>query len=76
METHRKNTGYKLKALTSYLWGIQAQNENDLEMILYHCMNRWDSIEPRVGAVEAWMEKRMQAATCNLLWYLVSVLLG
>lgn len=35
-----------------------AQNENDLEMILYHRMNRWDSIEPNVRAVDAILEKR------------------
>jgi spectinomycin phosphotransferase len=53
-----------LRNLTNWLMNIlfrnteKAQNENDLEMILYHCMNRWDSIEARVRAVDAILEKR------------------
>ncbi|WP_407868461.1 phosphotransferase [Paenibacillus sp. P36] len=56
---------HHLRNLTTWLMNIlyrnteEAQNENDLAMILYHCMNRWDSIEPRVGTVEAWLGNRM-----------------
>lgn len=50
-----------LRNLTSWLLNIlfrnheDAQNHNDLDMILYHCMNRWDSIEPNLNAAkEIW----------------------
>ncbi|TVY02434.1 phosphotransferase [Paenibacillus cremeus] len=55
---------HHLRNLTNWLMNIlyrnteQAQNENDLEMILYHCINRWDSIEARLKNVEAVLEKR------------------
>ncbi|WP_054028684.1 phosphotransferase [Bacillus sp. FJAT-28004] len=56
---------HHLRNLTHWLINIlyrnteEAQDKNDLEMILYHCMNRWDSIEPRVRAVETILQKRI-----------------
>jgi spectinomycin phosphotransferase len=50
-----------LRNLTNWLVNIlyrRTQNENDLEMILNHCMNRWDSIEPNVSKVDAILQKR------------------
>ncbi|SFS63903.1 phosphotransferase [Paenibacillus sp. BC26] len=55
---------HHLRNLTNWLMNIlyrnteDAQNENDLEMILYHCMNRWDHIEPMVKEVEANLRRR------------------
>ncbi|MDU0201709.1 phosphotransferase [Paenibacillus sp. MAH-36] len=55
---------HHLRNLTSWLMNIlhrnteEEQNENDLEMILCHCMNRWDSIEPRIRVVEALLNNR------------------
>jgi spectinomycin phosphotransferase len=55
---------HHLRNLTNWLMNIlyrnteEAQHENDLEMILHHCMNRWDSIEPKVRTVEAILKKR------------------
>ncbi|WP_274361927.1 phosphotransferase [Paenibacillus thermotolerans] len=52
-----------LRNLTNWLMNIifrnldQAQKENDLDMILHHCMNRWDGIEPAIGAVEACLQR-------------------
>ena len=50
---------HQLRNLTNWIMNIlyrnkaEEQNENDLEMILNHCMNRWDSIEPNVRTVGA-----------------------
>ncbi|WP_338787200.1 phosphotransferase [Metabacillus sp. FJAT-53654] len=50
---------HHLRNLTNWIMNIlyrntlEEQNENDLEMIVYHCMNRWDRIEPNVRTVEA-----------------------
>ncbi|SDN67837.1 Phosphotransferase enzyme family protein [Paenibacillus sp. yr247] len=55
---------HHLRNLTNWLMNIlyrnteEAQNENDLEMILCHCMNRWDSIEPKVRTVDAILQSR------------------
>ncbi|MFC5653589.1 phosphotransferase [Paenibacillus solisilvae] len=55
---------HHLRNLTNWLMNIlyrnieQAQNENDLEMILHHCMNRWDQIEPKVKAAGEFLNKR------------------
>lgn len=56
-----------LRNLTNWVINIlhqnteNAQNENDLEMILNHCMNRWDIIEPNVNNVDVFLEKRNNA---------------
>ncbi|MEK3889110.1 phosphotransferase [Bacillus sp. FSL K6-3431] len=53
---------HHLRNLTNWLMNIlyrnteEAQNENDLDMILNHCMNRWDSIEENVRAVHSIMK--------------------
>lgn len=53
-----------LQNLTNWLKNIlyrntdQAQNENDLDMILHHCMNRFDRVESMVQHAEAILEKR------------------
>ena len=45
---------HQLRNLTNWLMNIlyrntdETQNQNDLEMILHHCMNRWDTIEQNV----------------------------
>ncbi|RAP75816.1 phosphotransferase family protein [Paenibacillus montanisoli] len=55
---------HHLRNLTNWLMNIlfrnteQAQNENDLDMIVHHCMNRWDHIEPSVEIVETFLMKR------------------
>ncbi len=47
-----------LSILTNWLMNIlyrnkdDEQNENDLEMIVHHCMNRWDSIEPDIAEAQ------------------------
>jgi len=52
-----------LRNLTNWLMNIvyrnhdKAQDENDLDMIRNHCLNRLDSIEPNVLAVEAFLQK-------------------
>lgn len=49
---------HHLRNLTDWLKNIlfrnseKAQNENDLDMIAHHCLNRLDSIESNVAAVE------------------------
>ncbi|MCQ6560950.1 phosphotransferase [Paenibacillus mendelii] len=54
----------QLRNLTNWLMNILCRNldaeqrENDLEMILYHCMNRWADIEPNIRMVEAVLRKR------------------
>jgi spectinomycin phosphotransferase len=54
---------HHLRNLTNWLMNIlfrnieEAQNENDLEMIIHHCMNRWDGIEQKVRNVEVYSEK-------------------
>jgi spectinomycin phosphotransferase len=53
-----------LRNLTNWLMNIlyrnteEVQNEKDLEKILYHCMNRWDSIEANVRAIDALLQNR------------------
>ncbi|KIL41144.1 aminoglycoside phosphotransferase [Gordoniibacillus kamchatkensis] len=53
-----------LRNLTDWLMNIlyrnkaKAQDDNDLEMIAYHCMNRWDGIEPNVDMAKAIANKR------------------
>ncbi|UVI29761.1 aminoglycoside phosphotransferase family protein [Paenibacillus spongiae] len=53
----------QLRNLTNWLMNILYRNlvteqrENDLEMILYHCMNRWEGIEPRIQIAEAVWKK-------------------
>ncbi|SEO98296.1 aminoglycoside phosphotransferase family protein [Paenibacillus sp. OV219] len=55
---------HHLRNLTNWLLNLLVrdinpeQRANDLEMILYHCMNRWDSIEPQVYAVEMQLQDR------------------
>lgn len=55
---------HHLRNLANWLMNIlyrnteQAQNENDLDMILYHCMNRWDRIEPNIQATDAVLRTR------------------
>lgn len=55
---------HQLRNLANWLMNIlyrnteEAQNEHDLDMIVSHCINRWDSIEPKVRAVEAILQKR------------------
>lgn len=54
-----------LRNLTNWLMNIlhrnteEVQSEKDLDKILYHCMNRWDSIEANVIAVDALLKKRL-----------------
>jgi spectinomycin phosphotransferase len=49
---------HHLRNLTNWITNIlyqnreEAQNENDLEMILHHCMNRWERIELDIKNVE------------------------
>ncbi|AZN41149.1 phosphotransferase [Paenibacillus albus] len=55
---------HHLRNLTNWLLNLLVSNmnpeqrANDLEMILYHCMNRWDSIEPQLLAVEKQLRDR------------------
>ncbi len=55
---------HHLRNLTNWLMNIlyrntdDAQSENDLEMILHHCMNRWDSIEIKIRIVEDVRKRR------------------
>ncbi|QHW33839.1 aminoglycoside phosphotransferase family protein [Paenibacillus rhizovicinus] len=55
---------HHLRNLTNWIMNIlyrnteETQNENDLDMIMNHCMNRWESIESKVEAVEAILQKR------------------
>ncbi|QHT61902.1 phosphotransferase [Paenibacillus lycopersici] len=55
---------HHLRNLTNWLMNLlyrnteDAQNANDLEMILHHCMDRWDSVEFKVGAVEELLRHR------------------
>jgi thiamine kinase-like enzyme len=50
---------HHLRNLTNWIMNIlyrnteEVQNKNDLEMILSHCMNRWDSIESNIRTVGA-----------------------
>ncbi|MBW7457036.1 phosphotransferase family protein [Paenibacillus sepulcri] len=59
---------HHLRNLANWLMNIlyrnteEAQNENDLEMIVHHCMDRWDRIESRVHAVDARLRARGQWA--------------
>ncbi|KKI89377.1 aminoglycoside phosphotransferase [Bacillus sp. SA1-12] len=54
---------HHLRNLANWLMNIlyrntdEAQNENDLEMIIYHCMNRWDNIEPNIIKAEEIIKK-------------------
>ncbi|WP_299089586.1 phosphotransferase [uncultured Metabacillus sp.] len=54
---------YHLRNLTNWLINIlyrnteETQNENDLDMILHHCMNRWDYIEPNMIKAEEIIHK-------------------
>ncbi|WP_256208783.1 aminoglycoside phosphotransferase family protein [Paenibacillus sp. CF384] len=64
---------HHLRNLTNWLLNIlyrnteNAQNENDLEMILYHCMNRWDQIEPMLKEVEANLRKRSGGCLSSII---------
>ncbi|GGD76893.1 phosphotransferase enzyme family protein [Paenibacillus nasutitermitis] len=55
---------HHLRNLTNWLMNIlyrnldNTQRANDLEMILHHCINRWDHIEPNMQAVEAGLPNR------------------
>jgi spectinomycin phosphotransferase len=55
---------HHLHNLTNWIMNIlhqntaEAQDENDFDMILYHCMNRWDSVEPNVKSVDVFLQKR------------------
>lgn len=55
---------HHLRNLANWLMNILYRNleieqkENDLEMILNHCMNRWDDIEPKIKTVEVILTKR------------------
>lgn len=58
---------HHLRNLTNWLMNLlyrnveKAQDENDLEMILYHCMNRWDSIEPNLRRVACILQNLRKA---------------
>ncbi|MGM7723269.1 aminoglycoside phosphotransferase family protein [Metabacillus sp. Hm71] len=54
---------HHLRNLANWLMNIlfrntdEAQNENDLDMIIHHCMNRWNSIEPNIIYAEKVIKK-------------------
>lgn len=75
---------HHLRNLSNWLMNIlyrntdEAQNENDLEMIINHCMNRWDSIESKVRAVDDILQAAINRAESaqvvyNLLQLMVKV---
>lgn len=53
-----------LRNLTNWLMNIlygnnsEAQDENDLDMITNHCLNRFDPIEPNISRVETFLKER------------------
>ncbi|NIK76459.1 hypothetical protein FHS15_001584 [Paenibacillus castaneae] len=55
---------HHLRNLTNWLMNIlyrnlaKSQKENDLDMIIYHCMNRWDDIEPDIKVVDSILKTR------------------
>lgn len=55
---------HHLRNLTNWLQNLLVrtmspeQRANDLDMILHHCMNRWDGIEPQVHAMELFLRDR------------------
>ncbi|REE69674.1 phosphotransferase family enzyme [Paenibacillus taihuensis] len=55
---------HHLRNLTNWLQNLLVrsmspeQRANDLDMILHHCMDRWDSIEPLIHAVELFLQDR------------------
>lgn len=55
---------HHLRNLTNWIMNIlyrnveEAQNENDLDMIINHCLNRLDPIEPKINNVEAFLQNR------------------
>ncbi|GLX66096.1 phosphotransferase [Paenibacillus glycanilyticus] len=56
---------HHLRNLSNWLMNIlfrntnETQNDNDLEMILYHCMNRWESIEQKIRAADVILQRRL-----------------
>ncbi|MFY0758925.1 phosphotransferase [Metabacillus dongyingensis] len=56
---------HHLRNLTNWLMNIlyrnteETQNENDLEMILHHCLNRLDSIESKIIISKELIERRI-----------------